>query len=105
MTPDPYRPSAQARNPQSWNRYAYTLGDPANRNDPTGLDDADLFFQDLDADSQGNISDGGGGGTESMCFQDCQPTVSPDGTLTFTDTVPCNCSNDDDNNSGACQQV
>ncbi len=23
--------------PQSWNRYVYTLGDPVNLNDPTGL--------------------------------------------------------------------
>lgn len=38
-TPDPFRPSANLRNPQSWNRYMYTLGDPANGNDPKGLCD------------------------------------------------------------------
>jgi RHS repeat-associated protein len=37
MTPDPYRKSGNRRNPQSWNRYAYVLGDPVNRNDPKGL--------------------------------------------------------------------
>ncbi len=38
MTPDPYRGSGRPSSPQSWNRYAYALGDPANTNDPTGLD-------------------------------------------------------------------
>jgi RHS repeat-associated protein len=37
MTPDPYQASASASNPQSWNRYAYVNGDPANGSDPTGL--------------------------------------------------------------------
>jgi RHS repeat-associated protein len=40
MTPDPYQGSnggsGTASNPQSWNRYAYALGDPANRIDSTG---------------------------------------------------------------------
>ena len=37
MTPDPYQTNASASNPQSWNRYTYVNGDPANTNDPTGL--------------------------------------------------------------------
>jgi RHS repeat-associated protein len=37
LTPDPYRKSARARNPGSWNRYAYALGDPVNRTDRKGL--------------------------------------------------------------------
>jgi RHS repeat-associated protein len=41
ITPDPYRGSGKPRNPQSWNRYAYTRGDPVNRTDPTGEDDGD----------------------------------------------------------------
>jgi RHS repeat-associated protein len=45
MTPDPYvATSASASNPSdpgSWNRYAYTRGDPVNRLDPSGLDDCD----------------------------------------------------------------
>ena len=46
MTPDPYVASAGPGIPQSWNRYAYAGGDPANRNDPFGQDwceDDDLF--------------------------------------------------------------
>ena len=39
MTPDPYLPSAAPMDPASWNRYAYTRGDPVNRRDPFGLDD------------------------------------------------------------------
>ncbi len=36
-TSDPYRASAGAGDPASWNRYAYVEGDPVNRFDPVGL--------------------------------------------------------------------
>ncbi|MCC6588212.1 MAG: hypothetical protein IT168_16085, partial [Bryobacterales bacterium] len=36
-TPDPYKASAGAEGPQSWNRYSYVEGDPVNSNDPSGL--------------------------------------------------------------------
>jgi len=40
MTPDPAgRHAARVGDPQSWNRYAYTRGDPVNRRDQSGLDD------------------------------------------------------------------
>ena len=38
MTADPYKASAGASDPGSWNRYAYTGGDPINRTDRMGLD-------------------------------------------------------------------
>jgi hypothetical protein len=41
MSPDPYKASAGPKDPGSWNRYAYTRGDPVNRGDPSGLSDAD----------------------------------------------------------------
>ena len=41
MTPDPFTASGGPADPQSWNRYAYTRGDPTNRNDPAGLCDSD----------------------------------------------------------------
>jgi RHS repeat-associated protein len=37
LTPDPYKASAGAREPGSWNRYAYVQGDPVNYLDPDGL--------------------------------------------------------------------
>jgi RHS repeat-associated protein len=39
MTPDPYMNSAGPTDPGSWNRYAYTRGDPVNRLDPNGTCD------------------------------------------------------------------
>jgi len=39
MSADPYRASGGPADPGSWNRYAYTRGDPVNRVDPFGLDD------------------------------------------------------------------
>jgi hypothetical protein len=43
MTPDPYHGNGggpgNPRDPQSWNRYAYTRGDPVNRVDPSGFGD------------------------------------------------------------------
>jgi RHS repeat-associated protein len=36
-TADPYRGSGSPSDPSSWNRYAYTRGDPVNGSDPRGL--------------------------------------------------------------------
>jgi RHS repeat-associated protein len=37
LSPDPSGASIAPGNPQSWNRYVYVSGDPANHADPTGL--------------------------------------------------------------------
>jgi RHS repeat-associated protein len=37
-SPDPFGGSAGIYNPGSWNRYAYSLGDPVNNYDPSGLE-------------------------------------------------------------------
>ena len=40
-TPDPYQASGGPADPGSWNRYAYTRGDPVNLRDRRGLEDED----------------------------------------------------------------
>jgi RHS repeat-associated protein len=37
MTPDPFWGSVKLTVPGTWNRYAYSLSDPINNSDPTGL--------------------------------------------------------------------
>src|SRR2546428_12276231 len=37
MTPDPLLNSGQPWNPQTWNRYSYTLNNPVRYTDPLGL--------------------------------------------------------------------
>ena len=56
MTPDPSNANVDLGNPGSWNRFAYTNGDPVNSNDPTGLDLWD----------DGTVCWGGGGGDPSI---------------------------------------
>jgi RHS repeat-associated protein len=75
-SPDQYMASAGPKNPQSWNRYSYTRGDPVNRFDPSGLDDcgtdslAGLCVAADPAANSGIISGGGGSG----CVVDGQAT-------------------------------
>ncbi len=38
LTPDPSNADISFANPTTWNRYAYSNGDPINQNDPSGLD-------------------------------------------------------------------
>jgi RHS repeat-associated protein len=56
LTPDPARKSARLRNPQSWNRYSYALGDPVNRFDPRGTCDQTTYSGSIDADGNWTIS-------------------------------------------------
>jgi hypothetical protein len=62
MTPDRYQGNSggpgDANNPQSWNKYAYTLGDPVNYFDPKGLLACNL---DGCVDGDDDDDDGGGG--------------------------------------------
>jgi RHS repeat-associated protein len=48
VTPDPYASNSggagDPSGPQSWNKYAYTRGDPVNRVDPAGMQDCAADF-------------------------------------------------------------
>ncbi|HEX4136527.1 MAG TPA: RHS repeat-associated core domain-containing protein [Bryobacteraceae bacterium] len=55
VTPDPYVAGGAKKGstnnpggPGSWNRYAYTRGDPVNRFDPRGMDDCAAIFADAE---------------------------------------------------------
>jgi len=65
---DPYKASSVRTKPQSWNRYAYALGDPVNLSDPRGLDACPV-------DDNGDINcgsgdDSGGGGCEQWVWSE-----------------------------------
>jgi RHS repeat-associated protein len=57
LTADPSRHSGGTASPASWNKYAYTRGDPVNRYDPQGLMDAAPAIEPLPC-----VDCGGGGG-------------------------------------------
>ena len=61
MTPDPYMASGGPTDPGSWNRYAYTRGDPINRFDRGGTCDGDSFATDPNGGDDGDCQDNGGG--------------------------------------------
>jgi RHS repeat-associated protein len=59
-TADPYQGSAGPKEPGSWNRFSYGLGDPANNNDPTGLQAESCFpncdsFDDWGGDDEWDV--------------------------------------------------
>jgi len=72
MTPDPSS-SADAKQPQSWNQYAYSYGDPVNNVDPSGLypcgstttvnDDGVISVTVYDCGNFGAVFPGGASGT------------------------------------------
>jgi RHS repeat-associated protein len=61
-TPDPYQATdnggIDANTPESWNRYAYVLGDPVNYLDPMGLFGCQPQFCEGNSDGDGDDSDG-----------------------------------------------
>jgi RHS repeat-associated protein len=61
-TPDPKAGSAHSETPQSWNRYVYASGDPANNSDPSGLEhleeDGDGYWHSV-GDWNGEIGSNG----------------------------------------------
>ena len=88
MTRDPYRGNSggagDVGNPQSWNRYAYVLGDPVNYYDPNGLfaeapaqpPDPSIFSVSDPGPTQG--SDKGDKPSHAETFQDEWDSLSKD---------------------------
>jgi hypothetical protein len=79
MSPDLYQGSYDPTNPQSFNRYAYALNNPANLLDPSGLDPGG---PDCGADNTVCVDGGGYGGvvvTPSSCLTlyACEGLVPP----------------------------
>ncbi len=68
MTADPYQASGGPKEPGSWNRYAYSINDPVNFFDPSGLERCGSSFSD------------NGNGVISITVYDCigfLPYLSP----------------------------
>jgi RHS repeat-associated protein len=54
---DPLGASANAGNPQSWNRYSYALNNPLRYNDPSGLETSGYQSGDMNGPGVGNPQD------------------------------------------------
>jgi hypothetical protein len=80
MSPDPYTTSGGPKDPGSWNRYTYVIGDSVNRYDPHGRDwcppteligdPGDPDCCDPDDPFCGTPGSGGGGNGNPPCWYD-----------------------------------
>jgi RHS repeat-associated protein len=89
-TPDPIGSKAAApSNPSSWNMYAYTGGDPVNRNDPMGTYDDGPS---LEAPSGWDWGGGGGGGCDpfwdAWCGDPCGNSFLPNPACPYQGPTP-----------------
>jgi len=94
LTPDPYMASVGAGDPGSWNRYAYTRGDPINRKDPRGTcdqsadDDKSVTVCGDDDDDDNTGGPGGGGGSSNPTQQTPGPGGGGSGGSTNGARIP-----------------
>jgi RHS repeat-associated protein len=80
MTPDPYNASGGPSDPQSWNQYAYTRGDPVNRLDPAGMQDCPVDFCVTGTGYGSGDGSGGGGHSPQPPLQGNDPSSGYPGT-------------------------
>jgi len=98
MSPDPFWPSYNLSNPQSFNRYAYSLNNPVSSNDPLGLMDSDYactYTYAYSYDANGNIN--GITGVNQVCDQIQASDEVPTGGFSVPATV---CDGTDNNMVG-----
>jgi RHS repeat-associated protein len=85
MTVDSGR--ARPGSPGSWNRYAYTRGDPVNRVDRRGLDDCSADKSDDDGDNDCDDDDGDIGGSGVTFYDDVYASTQYEYFVTIFDPV------------------
>jgi RHS repeat-associated protein len=78
LTPDPLMASGRASNPQSWNRYAYTLNNPLRFIDPNGLEEQPCATTDQECAKRRQAANGKGKVTVTAGITILEPVTSDD---------------------------
>jgi RHS repeat-associated protein len=78
LTPDPLMASGRASNPQSWNRYAYTLNNPVRFIDPNGLQEQPCATTDQECAKRRQAANGKGKVTVTAGITILEPVTSDD---------------------------
>jgi RHS repeat-associated protein len=76
LTPDPLMASGRASNPQSWNRYAYTLNNPVRFIDPNGLQEQPCATTDQECAKRRQAANGKGKVTVTAGITTLEPVTS-----------------------------
>jgi RHS repeat-associated protein len=78
LTPDPLMASGRASNPQTWNRYAYTLNNPLRFIDPNGLQEQPCATTDQECEKRRLAAKGKGKVTVTAGITTLEPVTSDD---------------------------
>jgi RHS repeat-associated protein len=78
LTPDPLMASGRASNPQTWNRYAYTLNNPLGFIDPRGLQEQSCATTDQECEKRRLAAKGKGRVTVTAGITILEPVTSDD---------------------------